>query len=68
VIGPNVVKALFPNQSAIVGSQVELVGGHFEVVGVLEKRKATFFGESEEDNAMYIPFETDASCRLNPRT
>jgi len=58
VIGPNVVSALFPNQSVIVGSQVELVGRPFEVIGVLEKRKATFFGESQEDNALYIPFET----------
>jgi putative ABC transport system permease protein len=66
VIGPNVVKALFPNQSVIVGSQVELVGRPFEVIGVLEKRKATFFGESEEDNAMYIPFETGR--KLSPQS
>jgi putative ABC transport system permease protein len=58
VIGPHVVQALFPNQTAIVGSIVELVGRPFEVIGVLEKRKATFFGESEEDNAMFIPFGT----------
>ena len=27
-------------------------------VGVLAKRKATFFGENDEDNAVYIPFRT----------
>jgi putative ABC transport system permease protein len=66
VIGPNVVAALFPNQSTIVGSQVELVGRPFEVIGVLEKRKATFFGESQEDNALYIPFETGR--KLSPQS
>ena len=66
VIGPNVVSALFPNQSTIVGSQVELVGRPFEVIGVLEKRKATFFGESQEDNALYIPFETGR--KLSPQS
>src|SRR5215471_908944 len=66
VIGPNVVKALFPNQSMIVGSQVELVGRPFEVIGVLEKRKATLFGNNEEDNAMYIPFETGR--KLSPQS
>jgi putative ABC transport system permease protein len=66
VIGPNVVTALFPNQTTIVGSQVELVGRPFEVIGVLEKRKATFFGESQEDNALYIPFETGR--KLSPQS
>ena len=33
-------------------------GYNFEIVGVLEKRKAGFFGENEEDNAVYIPFRT----------
>jgi putative ABC transport system permease protein len=66
VIGPNVVAALFPNQSTIVGSQLELVGRPFEVIGVLEKRKATFFGESQEDNALYIPFETGR--KLSPQS
>jgi putative ABC transport system permease protein len=66
VIGPNVAKALFPNQSTSVGLQVELVGRPFEVIGVLDKRKATFFGESEEDNAMFIPFETGR--KLSPQS
>ena len=66
VIGPNVAKALFPNQTTVVGLQVELVGRPFEVIGVLDKRKATFFGESEEDNALFIPFETGR--KLSPQS
>jgi len=58
IIGVNVADALFPNQSDIVGTFVELAGRPFEIVGVLEKRKNTFFGENEEDNALIIPFET----------
>jgi putative ABC transport system permease protein len=58
VIGVNVVESLFPNQASVTGEQVELLGRPFEVIGVLEKRKNTFFGESEEDNAIFIPFET----------
>jgi len=66
VIGPNVAMALFPNQTTIVGLQVELVGRPFEIIGVLEKRRATFFGESEEDNALFIPFETGR--KLSPQS
>jgi len=66
VIGPNVAKALFPNTTTIVGQQVELVGRPFEIIGILEKRRATFFGDSEEDNAMFIPFETGR--KLSPQS
>ena len=58
VVGPNVAEALFPNRAQIVGSFVEMAGRPFEIIGVLEKRKNTFFGESEEDNSLFIPFET----------
>ena len=58
VIGRNVVKALFPNRSQIVGNQVLMAGKKYEVIGVLEKRKGSFFGENEEDNAIYIPFRS----------
>ncbi|MBL8206970.1 MAG: ABC transporter permease [Blastocatellia bacterium] len=66
VIGVNVAHALFPNQANIAGSQVEWLGKPFEVIGVLEKRKASFFGESEEDSAVYIPFETGR--KLQPQS
>jgi putative ABC transport system permease protein len=58
VIGPNVADALFPNYKQIVGTVVTMGGRPFEIIGVLEKRKNTFFGESEEDNTLLIPFET----------
>lgn len=58
VIGPNVADALFPNYTKIVGTIVTLGGRPFEIIGVLEKRKNTFFGESDEDNSLFIPFET----------
>ena len=59
VIGVNAADALFPTQqNNIVGTQVRMGGLNFEIVGVLEKRKAGFFGENEEDNAVLIPFRT----------
>ena len=58
VIGVNVVESLFPNQASIAGEQVEFMGRPFEIIGVIEKRKDSFFGENQEDNAIFIPFET----------
>jgi putative ABC transport system permease protein len=59
VIGVNAAEALFPGgEGRIAGTQVRMGGYNFEVIGVLEKRKAGFFGENEEDNAVYIPFRT----------
>ncbi len=58
VIGVNAADALFPGQNQIAGTQVRMGGYNFEIVGVLEKRKAGFFGENEEDNAVFIPFRT----------
>ncbi|MEP6818019.1 MAG: ABC transporter permease [bacterium] len=59
VIGVNAADALFPGQNQqVVGTQVRMGGYNFEIVGVLEKRKAGFFGENEEDNAVFIPYRT----------
>src|SRR6266404_8385140 len=59
VIGVNAADALFPGmENQIAGTQVRMGGYNFEIVGVLEKRKAGFFGENEEDNAVFIPFRT----------
>jgi len=58
VIGVNAAEALFPGMNNIPGAQVRMGGYNFEVIGVLEKRKAGFFGENEEDNAVYIPYRT----------
>jgi putative ABC transport system permease protein len=55
----NAADALFPGQNhQIAGTQVRMGGYNFEIVGVLEKRKAGFFGENEEDNAVFIPLRT----------
>jgi putative ABC transport system permease protein len=59
VIGVNAAEALFPGQeSGIVGTKVKMGGSVWEIIGVLAKRKATFFGENEEDNAVFVPFRT----------
>jgi putative ABC transport system permease protein len=58
VVGVNAADALFPGQNQIAGTKVRMGGYNFEVIGVLEKRKAGFFGENEEDNAVMIPFRT----------
>ena len=58
LIGVNAAEALFPGMNNIAGTKVRMGGYNFEVIGVLEKRKAGFFGENEEDNAVYIPFRT----------
>ncbi len=52
-------EALFPGREGnIVGTEVKMGGHKFEIVGVLEKRKNGFFGENEEDNAVFMPFQT----------
>jgi putative ABC transport system permease protein len=58
VIGVNAADALFQDARNIVGTEVKMGGITFEIVGVLEKRKAGFFGENEEDNAVFIPLRT----------
>ena len=58
VIGVNAAEALFPGANQIAGTKVRMGGYNFEIIGVLEKRKAGFFGENEEDQAIYIPFRT----------
>jgi putative ABC transport system permease protein len=59
VIGVNAADALFPGkQGNVAGTEVRMGGYNWEIVGVLEKRKAGFFGENEEDNAVLIPLRT----------
>lgn len=66
VIGLGVAEALFPRQSNIVGLKVLMGGKEFEIIGVLEKRKNGVFGESEEDNAMFIPLRT--AKKMSPQS
>ncbi|MEO6393211.1 MAG: ABC transporter permease [Pyrinomonadaceae bacterium] len=58
VIGVNAADALFPGEPHIVGTMVKMGGITWEIIGVLEKRKAGFFGENEEDNAVFMPLRT----------
>jgi putative ABC transport system permease protein len=59
VVGVNTVEALFPNQQDdVVGKVVRMNGTTWEIIGVIEKRKAGFFGENEEDRKVFLPFRT----------
>ena len=59
VVGVNTVEALFPDQQDdVVGKIVRMNGTTWEIIGVIEKRKAGFFGENEEDRKVFLPFRT----------
>jgi putative ABC transport system permease protein len=59
VIGVNAVEALFPNdKDDVVGKVIRMNGTTWEIIGVIEKRKAGFFGENEEDRKIFMPFRT----------
>ncbi|HWX53523.1 MAG TPA: ABC transporter permease [Verrucomicrobiae bacterium] len=55
VIGYDIANALYPNESA-VGKPVQVDGNVYEVLGVLDKKKNTFLGMS--DNEVFIPYRT----------
>ena len=59
VIGINAREALFPDpEDSPVGKVVRMNGATWEIIGVLEKRKAGFFGENEEDSKIFMPYRT----------
>ncbi len=59
VVGVNCVEALFPgHEDDAVGKLVRMNGATWEIVGVIEKRKAGFFGENEEDRKVFMPYRT----------
>jgi putative ABC transport system permease protein len=59
VIGINAADALFPGeQIGNVGKIIRMNGTTWEIIGVLEKRKAGFFGENEEDRKIFLPHRT----------
>lgn len=59
VIGVDPREALFPNpDESPVGKMVRMNGDMWEIVGVIEKRKAGFFGENEEDRKVFMPYRT----------
>ncbi len=56
VIGVNAADALFPDQKdRIVGKTVRMNGEVWEIIGVLEKRQAAFFGENEDARSVLLP-------------
>ncbi len=57
VIGANIATALFGPGEA-VGKPFLLGGERYFVVGVLAKRKGTFFGENRNDNVVSLPVAT----------
>jgi putative ABC transport system permease protein len=59
VVGVNSVEALFDGDSAeAIGKVIRMNGDSWEIVGVIEKRQAGFFGENEEDRKIFMPFRT----------
>lgn len=59
VVGVNCVEALFPgHEDDAVGKVVRMNGATWEIIGVIEKRKAGFFGENEEDRKVFLPYRT----------
>ena len=59
VIGVNAVEALFDGDSTeAIGKMIRMNGDTWEIVGVIEKRKAGFFGENEEDSKIFMPYRT----------
>ena len=59
VVGVNCVEALFPGEEDdAVGKLVRMNGNTWEIIGVIEKRKAGFFGENEEDRKVFLPYRT----------
>jgi putative ABC transport system permease protein len=66
VIGPLVAEALFPQQGRVIGKQVMMSGKPYEIIGVLDKKKTSFLGENEQDNAVLIPFRT--LRKVSPRS
>ena len=57
VLGANVATALFGTTEA-VGKPFLLGGNQYYVVGVLAKRKGTFFGENRNDNVVSLTVAT----------
>ncbi len=59
VVGVNTVEALFPDHpDDVIGKVVRMNGTTWEIIGVIEKRKAGFFGENEEDRKVFLPYRT----------
>ena len=59
VVGVSAVETLFNGDAEeALGKVIRMNGDQWEIVGVLEKREAGFFGENEEDRKIFMPFRT----------
>lgn len=58
VIGSNVAESLFLNDTRMTGKEVIMKGQAFEIIGVLEKRKANVLGQNRDNDIVLIPFRT----------
>ena len=65
VLGKNVVTALFPETGRVIGQLITLNGHPLKVIGVVTQRENSFFGETDDDNAVYLP--TPTIQRLDPK-
>ncbi|MFV0387938.1 MAG: ABC transporter permease, partial [Pyrinomonadaceae bacterium] len=66
IIGVNAAEALFPaHHERAIGKMVRMNGAIWEIIGVLEKRKAGFFGENEEDRKVFMPIRTEEKVAPN---
>jgi putative ABC transport system permease protein len=59
VLGVDARDALFPNpQESPIGKVMRMNGETWEIIGIVAKRKAGFFGENEEDRKVFMPYRT----------
>jgi len=57
ILGASVARALFGTESSI-GRTLLLGGDRYDVVGELEPRRGTFFGENRNDSVIAVPIST----------
>ena len=62
VIGPNVADALFPNYTTLSERSSPSKGDRFEIIGVLDKRKNTFFGRERRRQLHVHPLRNRAEA------
>lgn len=64
VIGAQVADDFFPYGSP-VDKTIDIAGRAFRVVGILEKRESFLGGDSDENNAIYLPFDVARKIKPN---
>ena len=56
LIGDEVAKSLFPNQTAI-GKEIKIRGFKVRIIGVMDKEGDSFLGTPSNDDRVYIPYK-----------